>query len=88
MIKGVNRQILEVANPESPYFDRVLFFVSAQGGAASEEELTKAAQKIAADAGRPPQTRRSKKAKWRGALYALLGVGAVGALALALHAMI
>ncbi len=27
MVKGVNKQIIEVNNPESPYFDRAVFYL-------------------------------------------------------------
>ncbi len=27
MIKGVNKQVLEITNTENPYFERIVFFV-------------------------------------------------------------
>ena len=27
MIKGVNKQVLEVTNTENPYFEKIIFFV-------------------------------------------------------------
>ena len=27
MIKGVSKQVLEVTNPENPYFEKIVFFV-------------------------------------------------------------
>ena len=30
MIKGVSKQVLEVTNPENPYFEKIVFFVKPQ----------------------------------------------------------
>ncbi len=32
MIKGVNRQVLEITNTENPYFERIIFFVKPEYG--------------------------------------------------------
>ncbi len=88
MIKGVNKQVLEVSNPESPYFDRVLFFVSADGSSADGEKLKNEANKIVSSAQKPPRTRRSKKDVFVGGALAACGVGAGAALALALSVII
>lgn len=28
MLKGVNKQVVEITNPESPYFEKVIFLLS------------------------------------------------------------
>ena len=76
MIKGINRQILEVTNPESPYFDKILFFVSSDGAAANEERLHSEAQSIARQLKKPPRSKRSKKEKFLNALFIVCGIGA------------
>ena len=87
MIKGINRQILEVTNPESPYFDKILFFVSADGGAASEEKLRGEAKSIASQVKKPPKNRKSKKEIWLNAVYIACGIGAGAVLSLVFSAL-
>ena len=88
MIKGINRQILEVTNPESPYFDKILFFVSAEGSAAGEEKLHGEAQDVARQIKKPPKSRRSKKDIILNIVYVLCGVGAGAVLALLMNMML
>ena len=88
MIKGINRQILEVTNPESPYFDKILFFVSGEGGAAGDEELKNEARKIAGQVRKPPKTKKSKKDRALNAVFVLCGIGAGAVLALVLGTFI
>lgn len=80
MIKGVNKQILEMTNPESPYFERIIFFVRPEGQAAKESRLNSEAARIASQAGKPPRVKGAVRRQLAGALYGLLGVGAGAAL--------
>lgn len=61
MIKGINKQILEVTNPESPYFDRIIFFVKPAGQSVEESTLKSEALKISASVKKPPKSKRTKK---------------------------
>ena len=88
MIKGINKQVLEVTNPESPYFDKILFFVSPNGSSAGEDNLKNEAQKIAHQATKPPKFRRSRKERFLNALYIACGIGAGAALAVILGTVI
>ncbi|MBR3148753.1 MAG: hypothetical protein IKF64_01150 [Eubacterium sp.] len=88
MIKGVNKQVLEVTHPESPYFDRVLFFVSANGAETDEEKLRGAAQKIVSSAQKPPKTRRTKEQILLNVIYTICGIGAGAVLMLVLSTVI
>lgn len=88
MIKGVNKQVLEVTNPESPYFDKIIFFVSADGSAQSEEKIKNEAQSVASQLRKPPKTKLSKKDKILGFMFAACGIGAGAALMFALSAII
>ena len=88
MIKGINRQILEVTNPESPYFDKILFFVSANGASANEQKLHSEAQNIARQIKKPPKSKRSKKDVFLNIMYVVCGIGAGTALSFVLSAVI
>ena len=50
MVKGVNRQVLELNTPLGTYFERVLFFVKPEFSASSEEALQERARYIAQSA--------------------------------------
>ena len=47
MIKGVSKQVLEVTNPENPYFEKIVFFVKPQYGDKDPGELEREARKLA-----------------------------------------
>ena len=57
MLKGVNKQILEITNTESPYFERIIFFVKPEFSSVSQGTLRERAGKIAGGAGAPPPTK-------------------------------
>ena len=76
MIKGINKQILEVTNTESPYFEKIIFFVRPEGQALSESALHGEAERYAARAGKPPRARRNRRDWLSAAAYSLLGIGA------------
>ena len=55
MLKGVNRQVLEVNMPESRYFERVLFIVKPEFSALSASKLMKEAESVAKTPAVPPR---------------------------------
>lgn len=57
MIKGINRQVVEITETQCEYFERVLFFVKPEFSAVSEGDLKERATEIAQSAGMPPATR-------------------------------
>lgn len=61
MIKGVNRQVLEVTNTENPYFERIIFFVKPEYGEVDRAKLKKEAEELARVNSKPPKTRRTKR---------------------------
>ena len=61
MIKGVNRQMIEVTHTGSPYFERA-FLVVRGGNPPEEEKLHRMAQKVVEQAGTYAGLRRQK---WR-----------------------
>ena len=77
MIKGVNKQVVDVAEPDSAYFERVLFFVKPEYCGLGESALRRKADQLLNDAGsgRVAGPKRPLRKKLRGALIA--GLAAV-----------
>lgn len=77
MIKGVNKQILEVTNTENPYFEKIIFFVKPEYKNEDRKKLQKEAEALATIAQKPPRVKISKKRVVRivvnSALFALAG---------------
>lgn len=61
MIKGVNRQVVEVAETGSDYFEKALFFVNPKYYGLTDGKLRERAQSLMGAAGIPPRTRSVKK---------------------------
>ena len=76
MLKGINKQILEVTNTDSPYFEKIIFFVRPAGQQLSEKELHAQAEKVAKNAGKPPKTKYGSGRYMVTAAFVALGVGA------------
>lgn len=60
MIKGVNRQMVEVKETGSEYFERILFIVKPEYANMQEHKLREQVDAITNSAGSPPPTRRKK----------------------------
>lgn len=60
MIKGVNRQVVEITQTQCEYFEKVLFFIKPEYSAVSEGDLKERASIIAQSAGVPPAARLKK----------------------------
>ena len=61
MIKGVNKQVLEVTNTENPYFEKIIFFVKPEYGSEDRAKLKKEAEALAKTAVKPPKSRKTKR---------------------------
>ena len=61
MIKGVNKQVVEVVDTGSDYFERALFFVDPKYYGISESKLKEKAGLIANSAGKPPENKRIRR---------------------------
>ena len=61
MIKGVNRQVLEVVNTENPYFERIVFYVKPEYKSENAQFLKSEAEKFSQSVQKPPKTKRPKK---------------------------
>ena len=74
MLKGVNRQIVDIPEPESMYFERAIFFVKPEYSALSENRLKSKAEEMVTTAEKPPVTAgKSKRRKISDFLLLLLG---------------
>lgn len=76
MIKGVNKQILEVTNTENPYFEKIIFFVKPEYKTADRKKLQKEAEALATITQKPPKIKISKRKILRIALGSVLFTGA------------
>lgn len=76
VIKGVNRQILEVANTENEYFERVIFFVKPEYSTMEEKKLNFEAAMYAKGNGKPPRVKRRKMEKLFSILRLVAAAGA------------
>jgi len=88
LIKGINKQILEVTNTESPYFEKIIFFVRPTSNPIGEKALENEAKKLASQVKKPPKERRTVKQLAKGAFYVFLGVGAGYALSFLISAIL
>ena len=61
MIKGINRQVVEVRETGSEYFERILFFVKPEYAAISEGKIRERAGMIADKTAKPPVTKIRKE---------------------------
>lgn len=74
MIKGVNRQVVEVSQTDSVYFERILFFVKPEYYGLGEAKLKEKANACVSDTLRPPQVKKTGAVR-KGLL---MGVSAAG----------
>lgn len=61
VIKGVNRQVVEVAETGSDYFEKALFFVNPKYYGLTDGKLRERAQTLMSAAGTPPKSRTNDK---------------------------
>ena len=84
MLKGVNRQVVEISQPENKYFERILLFVRPEYSGMSEARLSQQAERAVPDAPRPPEEKKRRPLRLKDLLRAGLYAGAgAGILALA-----
>ena len=76
MIKGVNKQLLEVTNTENPYFEKIIFFVKPEYKTADRKKLQKEAEALATITQKPPKIKVPKKKILRIAVGSVLFTGA------------
>ncbi|MBQ2759266.1 MAG: hypothetical protein IJE93_05800 [Clostridia bacterium] len=84
MLKGVNRQVVEVSQPESGYFERVLFFVKPEFYGLGEAKLRSKADALIKDTSEPPSTKHKKRKKGKGEAVKIFLSASAGAVAAAI----
>ena len=76
MIKGINRQMIEVTHTGSPYFERAFLVVRAGGEQPNEETLHRIADKVIRQADTYAGLRRQRARLWfRRTVQALFTAG-------------
>ncbi len=63
MIKGVNKQVLEIMETQNGFFEKAIFFVKPEYSGMSEGKLRESAKKEFENAGKPPLTKSSRREK-------------------------
>lgn len=63
MIKGINKQVLEIIETNNGYFEKALFFVKPEFSGYSESKLRELAQNELNSAAVPPKQRPKQKNK-------------------------
>lgn len=61
MLKGINKQVVEINRPDSSYFEKVIFFVRPEYASLSEEKLRSKADMYISDSEKPPRMKQRKK---------------------------
>lgn len=80
MVKGVNRQVLEILDTGCECFEKALFFVRPEYSHESEGKLKNKAIKSIKNSGGAPKTRKQKiksRIIFAAELFASAGVGAI-----------
>lgn len=80
MVKGINRQIIEVSDTQSDYFERALFFVNPDYSDAERAVLEHEARRTLRKMSRPAAVRERRRRHW---LLIRLALAALGGAAVA-----
>ena len=77
MLRGINRQVIEISETDCEYFERVMFFVKPECASVSEGKLRERANAIAGKADKPPMTKIVRsRLRMAASLIAAAGAGA------------
>ncbi|MBR4051028.1 MAG: hypothetical protein IKK09_11075 [Clostridia bacterium] len=77
MLKGTNRQVIEITQTDCEYFEKVMFFVKPECVNVSDGKLRERANLIAGTDNRPPATKqRRNRMVFAAQLAAAAGAGA------------
>ncbi|MCD7827461.1 MAG: hypothetical protein LUG85_02860 [Clostridiales bacterium] len=88
MLKGVNRQVVEVAETGSDYFEKALFFVNPKYYGLTDGKLREKAQTLTANAGMPPIGKTKPKKNRLAMILTIAASAAAGAIAAAIGCII
>lgn len=78
MVKGINRQVLEIRETGSKYFERAFFFVNPDYAKTDEKKLRAAAESALCSADHVPKTGKRKAKGKQICLLTLSFLGAAG----------
>ncbi|MBE6800032.1 MAG: hypothetical protein E7529_02370 [Ruminococcaceae bacterium] len=69
MIKGVNKQVLEISETQNGFFEKAIFFVKPEYSGMGEGRLKESARKEIENAGKPPvRSYKYKKERMKNAI--------------------
>jgi hypothetical protein len=79
MIKGVNKQVLEINETQNGFFEKAIFFVKPEYSGLSEGKLKESARLEIERAGKPPLSARDRRKGFRNTLryVACVAVGII-----------
>lgn len=84
MIKGINRQVVEVNDTGCDYFEKIMFFVKPEYASVSEGKIRERAGMIASRTSAAPPTKLKKNRLYEFSKYALtFAAGVICALCVA-----
>lgn len=84
MVKGVNRQVLEILEPQCDYFEKALFFVKPEYSNESDAKLRNQALKSIQNSNSVPKTRKQKVKSKALFIIEMLSSAVVGSIVTAL----
>ncbi len=84
MVKGVNRQVLEILEPQCDYFEKALFFVKPEYSNESDAKLRNQALKSIQNSNSVPKTRKQRVKSKMFFIMEMLSSAVVGSIITAL----
>ena len=77
MLKGVNRQVVEISQPESAYFEKVIFFVKPGFSEIGENKIRSSADELIKSASPPPRERVCRSGREKAGIFIKLSLAAL-----------
>lgn len=77
MLKGVNRQVVEIPQPDSVYFEKVIFFVKPEFSDISETKIRSSADELIKNASPPPRKKEVGKRREKLLFYVKFSLAAL-----------
>lgn len=79
MIKGINRQMIEITHTDSPYFERAFLLLRPQAAQASPDTLELIARRVVQQADSYTGLRRTRLRRWLSGAITFAVAAAIGA---------
>ena len=87
MIRGINRQVVEVKETGSEYFEKIMFFVKPEYASVNEGKIRERASLIAGNLENQPPATKMKKDKKTEIIKVIIGITSGFVLGLILSAL-